>query len=91
MSTCKGCTCPFFFNYKEEHQTLKSYITHEKVKLIKNLLTYSTYSYADIAAYLGFSSQSHMAREFKKEVGISPRQYRETFQRDDFIKESLDE
>ena len=76
---------------KEEHTTLKAYIMHEKVSLIKNLLVYSQYPYAKIAAYLGFASQSHMSKCFRIETGMTPGQYRNAYQREDFIRESLDE
>ncbi len=74
---------------KQEQITLKNYILREKIRLIKNLLTYSQYSYIKIATYLGFSSQSHLCREFKKETGMTPREYRERFTPDDFAKDSL--
>ncbi len=75
---------------RQENITLKNYILREKIRLIKNLLTYSQYSYIKIATYLGFSSQSHLCREFKKETGMTPREYRERFTPDDFAKDSLD-
>lgn len=62
--------------------TLTDFILKEKVKLSKNLLTYSPYSYIEIAAYLGFSSQSHLGKVFKKYTGITLRQYREKYQKD---------
>ncbi len=75
---------------KHEHITLKNYILKEKIRLIKNLLTYSQYSYIKIATYLGFSSQSHLCREFKKETGMTPKEYRERYTPDDFANDSLD-
>ncbi len=75
---------------KQEHITLKSYILREKIRLIKNLLTYSQYSYIKIATYLGFSSQSHLCREFKKETGMTPKEYRERYTPEDFANDSLD-
>ena len=72
-----------------EKKTLKQFITEEKVRLIKNLLTYSSYSYIEIATYLGFSSQSHMGMEFKRITGMTPGEYRSKFVREDFIKDSL--
>ena len=74
-----------------EKKTLKTYITEEKVKLIKNLLTFSTYSYIEIANYLGFASQSHMGMEFKRVTGMTPGEYRSRYVREDFIKDSIDE
>ncbi len=74
---------------KCEGKTLKQYILEEKVSLIKNMLTYSSYSYIQIASYLGFSSQSHMGQEFKKVTGLTPRAFREKNAREDFIKDTL--
>lgn len=59
--------------------TLKSYIQHEKIKLVKNLLIYSHYGYSEIATYLGFSSQSHLGKIFKQETGYTLSQYRREF------------
>ena len=69
--------------------SLKQYIRHQKIKLVKNLLTYSSYSYGDIAAYLGFASQSHMGQEFKKETGVTPRAYRERNASEDFMNDTI--
>ena len=59
--------------------TLTDFILKEKVNLTKNLLTYSPYTYSEIAAYLGFSSQSHLGKVFKKHTGFTLRQYREQY------------
>ena len=74
---------------KYEKKTIKQYINEEKVKLIKNLLTYSSYSYIEIATYLGFSSQSHMGMEFKRIVGMTPGEYRAKYVREDFMNDSM--
>ncbi len=60
-----------------EHITMKDYITYEKIQLVKNMLTYSTYSYSRIAAYLGFASQSHLGAAFKKVTGMTLKAYRD--------------
>lgn len=64
---------------KKEGITPSEYIINQKVQLVKNMLIYSPYSYSTIAAYLGFSSQSHLSRQFKKVTGMTLRQYRETY------------
>lgn len=61
---------------------LSQYIIREKITRARNLLTYSDYSYSEIASYLGFASQSHFGKHFRKITGYTPRQYRETFGRD---------
>lgn len=60
---------------------LSQYIVREKINRAKNLLMYSDYSYIKIAAYLGFSSQSHLGTHFKKVTGYTLHQFREQFQR----------
>lgn len=56
--------------------TISDYITREKVALAKNMLTFSDYSYSEISSYLGFSSQSYLGVCFKKETGMTMREYR---------------
>lgn len=66
--------------FKEyEGISLSRYILREKVERAKNLLTYSEYSYIEIATYLGFSSQSHLGAQFKKITGFTLLQYRNTY------------
>ena len=55
------------------------HILREKIGLAKNMLTYSGYSYIEIAAYLGFSSQSHLGKQFKKLTGFTLSEYRNTY------------
>lgn len=64
---------------KKEGLTISEYILHEKIKLVKNMLIYSEYSYIEIASYLGFCSQSHLGAKFKKITGMTLRQFREQY------------
>lgn len=64
---------------QHEGVTITDFILREKVNLTKNLLSYSPYSYSEIAAYLGFSSQSHLGKVFKKHTGMTLRQYRNQY------------
>ena len=61
---------------KTEGKSITEFITGEKVRLVKNLLIYSDHSYSMISTFLGFASQSHMGRIFKRETGMTPAQYR---------------
>lgn len=56
--------------------TIGDYIQREKVQLARNMLIYSAYSLEEIAYYLGFSSQSHFGRVFKRLMEMSPGIYR---------------
>ncbi|MBP1579957.1 MAG: helix-turn-helix transcriptional regulator [Oscillospiraceae bacterium] len=44
-------------------------------------LRYSDKSAAAISSYLGFSSQSHFSRVFRKYFGKTPAEYRDKYQR----------
>ena len=61
---------------KSEGITLHEFILNEKIYRAKNLLRYSEYDMKMISEYLGFCSQSHFAREFKKQTGQTPSEYR---------------
>ncbi|MDO5389510.1 MAG: helix-turn-helix domain-containing protein [Eubacteriales bacterium] len=71
---------------KCEKISLTDFILKEKIKLVQNLLIYSRYTYSEIATYLGFSSQSHLGKQFKKSTGITLRQYRERYGVKEFLK-----
>lgn len=67
--------------FKEELGTSASdYIRKVKVDAAKNMLRFSEYTLIDIANYLAFSSQSHFIQLFQKEVGMTPKKYRELYQ-----------
>lgn len=78
----KNYLCDLF--KKKEGVTIGTYILSEKIRLIRNMLTYSQYSYSEIATYFGFSSQSHLGKQFKKLTGMTLHQYREKFGVKDF-------
>jgi AraC-like DNA-binding protein len=58
--------------------SLGEYIRKERIKAATNMLAFSEYSSSEIAEYLHFSSQSHFIQCFKKEMGCTPAQYRNT-------------
>ena len=68
------------FFRKREGVSLYQYIINEKIRLAKNLLVYSSYSFLEIAHYLGFSSQSHLGTHFKKATGYTLKDYRDRYQ-----------
>lgn len=59
--------------------SFSEFVVREKISLAKNLLIYSQNSYGEIAATLGFSSQSHMGKHFKQITGMTPIQFRKRF------------
>ena len=62
---------------KEEGINLSDYIAREKVRAAKRQLAYTDDSYVKISSSLGFSSQSHFGKTFKKWTDMTPKQYRE--------------
>ena len=71
--------------HKYEGISLTSYIRQEKIRLAKNMLLYSSFSYSEIAANLGFSSQSHLGKYFKELTGYTLSEYRKNFQPQEMI------
>lgn len=63
---------------KETGMTLTDFILREKTEEAKRLLRYSDKPLTLIADYLGFSSQSHFTKTFKKYTAQTPREYRDT-------------
>ena len=63
--------------FKEEtNENLVDFILKEKIEEAKRLLRYTDKTAVAISAYLGFSSQSHFSRTFKKYTGSLPNEYR---------------
>jgi len=66
---------------EETGESLTDFVLKEKTEEAKRLLRYSDKSLTAIGSYLGFSSQSHFSRVFKKYAGITPGEYREKHSR----------
>lgn len=64
---------------KETGVSVKTFIINAKVDTAKNMLKHSDFSYLDISLALGFSTQSAFISVFKKNTGMTPKQYREKF------------
>lgn len=56
--------------------SIGAYIRREKIIRAKNLLIYSDRSIMEISEYLAFPSQSYFGQIFKREVGMTPKQFR---------------
>ncbi len=61
---------------KDTTITLTDYILKEKIEEAKRFLQYTNKPITAISAYLGFSSQSHFSRAFKKYTKMLPNEYR---------------
>lgn len=64
---------------EETGESLTDFILNEKTEEAKRLLRYSDKSLTAISNYLGFSSQSHFSRVFKKYANCTPGEYREKY------------
>lgn len=62
---------------EETGESLTDFILKEKTEEAKRLLRYSDKTLTAISNYLGFSSQSHFSRVFKKYASCTPGEYRE--------------
>lgn len=62
--------------HQEEGITVQQYIQKEKCRHAAQMLQYSDHSIAQIALYLGFSSQSYFGACFQTWYGMTPNVYR---------------
>ncbi|WP_255493567.1 helix-turn-helix domain-containing protein [Myroides sp. WP-1] len=72
------------------HLTIERYYILYRIERVKELISYCEYSLEEIAQQLHYKDASHMSKQFKKIVGISPSIYRknQSFERkflDDII------
>lgn len=67
---------------KETGMSIKAFVIREKVRTAENLLKNSDFSCLDISLALGFSSQSAFISTFKKQIGMTPKKYRESHYKD---------
>lgn len=61
---------------KQTGENLSDYIQRQKIEEGKKLLVHTDKPSVEIALYLGFSSQSHFSRAFKKYTDKTPNEYR---------------
>ena len=73
--------------FKEEVGVkLSDFIMSKRIQAAENMLRYSEYSPLDIANSLSFSSHSHFIACFRKQTGLTPKQYRDQFFRSTWNK-----
>ena len=61
---------------KETGYTLTEYIQMQRIDKAKELLLQTDRSILEIATYLGFSSQGYFQNVFKKQTGLTPKEFR---------------
>lgn len=57
-------------------ESLQQYITQYRIRQVQQRLAYSSLTVSQIADELGFTDESHLGRQFRKYVGVSPIEYR---------------
>ncbi|MGN1409252.1 MAG: AraC family transcriptional regulator [Eubacteriales bacterium] len=83
LSLEKICEQMHMSKYYFSHQFKKyysmppmKYLMKDKIKKAQNLLNYSSMKISAIAAECGFSSSAYFSTVFRREVGMSPEEYR---------------
>lgn len=59
-----------------EGATIEHYFILLKIEKVKELLSYHEYTLSEIALKLGYSSVQHLSTQFKKALGISTRDFK---------------
>ncbi|MCG7408091.1 response regulator transcription factor [Paenibacillus sp. ACRRX] len=62
---------------KEVQCTFSDYLNKTRIKMAKQMLIETNYRMTDIAEKVGYWDKSYFYKQFKKYVGISPKEYRE--------------
>ena len=65
------------------HVTPQQYLRKLRVRIACLALVFTEKAFADVAAECGFADQSHFNHEFRRQMGRTPRQYREHYRRAD--------
>lgn len=59
----------------QEGRTVEKYFIAQKIELVKELMEYNQMTLSEIADMTGYSSVSHLSRQFKEVTGVTPSQY----------------
>lgn len=60
-----------------EGKSIERFFILQKIERAKELIVYGEQNLTEIAYELGYSSQQHFSRQFKKETGLSPSHFKE--------------
>ena len=72
---------------QETGKSLHDYILAEKIHAAAQMITTSEMSFSEISQYYSFSSQSHFIQCFRKELGMTPLEYRKRYYRSSEVSE----
>ena len=56
--------------------TIERFVIKQKVERVKELLFYNQLTLSEIAFQVGYSSVAHLSSQFKKEIGMSPTEFK---------------
>lgn len=59
--------------------TFNEYVNRRKIENAAKLVMYSQYSDAQISTLFSFSSQSYFIKQFRKYIGMTPKEYRKNY------------
>lgn len=71
---------PYYFSkiFKDETgETFIEYLTQVRIAKAKDLLSHTNYSMKEICTMVGYADPNYFSRSFKKNVGVSPTEYKE--------------
>ena len=79
--TSRNCEIQVFLSFarrfrQSTHTTPHEFVLQQRVERAKTLLDGTNTALPDIASVCGFADQSHMTREFRKRVSVTPGRYR---------------
>jgi len=60
-----------------EGKSIERYLILQKIERAKELIVYGEQNLTEIAYELGYSSQQHFSRQFKKETGLAPSHFKD--------------
>ncbi|MFN3759230.1 MAG: helix-turn-helix domain-containing protein [Algoriphagus aquaeductus] len=59
-----------------ESMTIERFYTLQKIEKVKELIFYGEMSLSEIAFRMGYSSVAYLSAQFKKETGLTPREFK---------------
>lgn len=66
--------------------TFNDYVSRRKVENAAKLVMYSEYTDAQISTLFAFSSQSYFIKQFRKYIGMTPKEYRKNYRVPEIVR-----